>query len=129
MFENFISILTRIAVALEAIAAGGGLAASAAPAAADTSAKANGKGKGGSATTTKAGPTAEETNAALAELKDYVDSKEEKKGITYARKVMQEAAGVQKMAEIPEDKRAAVIKAAAKELEAYKAAEDANDDM
>lgn len=123
MFENFLAVLTRIAVALEAIAGnGGGLATSTATdKPADKPA-----GKGGKGNTTKAAtaPSADECNAALVELKDYIDSKGEK-GITFARKVMKEVAGVEKMAEIPEDKRAGVIKAAAKELEAYKAAEDA----
>ncbi|UDY80389.1 hypothetical protein AXY1_78 [Achromobacter phage AXY1] len=123
MFEQFLAVLTRIAAALEAIAGnGGGLATStAADKPADKPA-----GKAGKGTTTKAAtaPSADECNAALVELKDYIDSKGEK-GITFARKVMKEVAGVEKMAEIPEDKRAGVIKAAAKELEAYKAAEDA----
>lgn len=127
MFEQFLAVLTRIAAALEAIAGnGGGLATSTATAdkAADKPA-----GKGGKGTTTKAAtaPSADECNAALSELKDYIDSKGEK-GIEHARKVMKEVAGVMKMAEIPEDKRAAVIKGAVKELEAFKQAEDAGGD-
>lgn len=127
MFEQFLAVLTRIAVALEN-------GAGAAPAAAATESK-PAAGKGGRAAAAskpaapaKTGPTAEETNAALTELRTYIDGKGDK-GIVYARKVMDEAAGVGKMADIPEDKREAVIKAAAAELEAYKESESADGDM
>lgn len=125
--EQFVSLFTRLVVALEVIAANFGSA--------PTAAATGGTDKGGATgtKTTKAtkaaadkgatAPTQEEVNAALSELKDYIDSKGEK-GIVHARKVMKEVAGVEKMVEIPEEKRAAVIKAAAKELEAYKAAEE-----
>lgn len=123
--EQFVSLFTRLVVALETIAANFGSAPT--PAASGGADKAA-AGKGTKATKAAAdkgatAPTQEEVNAALSELKDYIDGKGEK-GIVHARKVMKEVAGVEKMVEIPEEKRAAVIKAAAKELEAYKAAEE-----
>ncbi len=121
--ELFVQLFTRLVVALETIAANSGSAAApAAAAAAGTTTKAT-KGTKASADKGATAPTQEEVNAALSELKDYIDGKGEK-GIVHARKVMKEVAGVEKMVEIPEEKRAAVIKAAAKELEAYKAAEE-----
>lgn len=128
MLEKFLEVLTRIAVALENGASAS--TGSAAPAATETKAAATGKGgRGKAAAAAKDEPSAEECEAALTEMREYIDSKEPKQGIVYARKVMNQAAGVAKMAEIPADKRADVIKMAAAELEAYKQAEDADGDM
>lgn len=131
MLEKFLEVLTRIAVALENGASASTGSATSTEKAADTkTTTTRGGAKGGSKTTTaaKTAPTEDETSAALSALKDFVDEQGEK-GVTYARKVMNNVAGVQKMAEIPEDKRAAVIKAAEAELAAYKEALSENDEM
>lgn len=139
MFEQFLAVLTRIAVALENGAAPGATSAAAstpadsAPAATESKATGTRGGKGKGAATSapaKTAPTAEETNAALTELRTYIDEAEgDKKGLAAAREVMDEIAGVSKMAEIPEDKRAAIIKAANEKLEAYKATQSESDEM
>lgn len=124
LINKLLALIERGVVALETIASNGGATGSgtATPAATTKETKST-KGSKANADKGAAAPSAEETAAALTELREYIDSKGDR-GIEHARKVMNEAAGVSKMAEIPEDKRAAVIKAAAAALEAYKATED-----
>lgn len=124
LINKLLALIERGVVALETIASNGGATGSgtATPAATTKETKST-KGSKANADKGVAAPSAEETAAALTELREYIDSKGDR-GIEHARKVMNEAAGVSKMAEIPEDKRAAVIKAAAAALEAYKATED-----
>lgn len=132
MLENFLNVLTRIAVALETIAGNGGLQSGAPDTTAAKTTTTTGKGaagKGAAAGKGKAVPTEEETSAALTELRNKIDehSGNTTDGLAIARKIMSEVASVAKMKDIPEDKRAEVIKRAAAELEAYLAANADND--
>lgn len=129
LINKLLALIERGVVALETIASNGGAAGAGAASTTTTKETTSTKGAGkGKADKGASVPTAEETAAALTELREYIDSKGDK-GIEHARNVMKSAAGVAKMAEIPEDKRVAVIKAAAAALEAYKAAEDSGEDM
>lgn len=135
--------LNRLVAAFESIAGSlavlAGAAASAPAAKAETTTAAAAaadkpKGRGRAATTKPKEPevTQEQVNDALSALKDFIDEvegKEAKAGIAAAREVMKKAAGVAKMAEIPEDKYAAVIVAAEQALEAAKEAADEDGDM
>lgn len=119
MLQELLALFARLVVAQETIA-GKSTAPTAPPASnpatgdkpqtAAEKKKADKAAADAAAAAAKTFPTEEETNAALTKLKEFVDSdKGEGEGIKAARAVMAATAGVKKMAEIPEDKRAAVI--------------------